>query len=364
MLSLDLTKFRLSSSVLIFGAIMGVSSSAFAKKQFYVPGEIDAYRQSCKNNVKTLGQALQEEPEAREFLRLVGETNGTNFGLKGYIFCQTVFVPKNIYLKNVVVTQENKKSLDRLLRAHVLGASFIEESDFTSDTTRLRSWSGLPLDLSRSADGVKTVNGVKMSDETSLESSSHTIALMEGILPEAQQSISDAISNWDPYQPRYRNEGGPEFYPVLSNVTGKPGLSFNEIMTLCKLDTKLAKGGVTVLLPTSIPYLDAPIFDELWKSDVEFVCRAFSSNILDKRHTPEDLVKLGQTNSGTVSTIDSRAVPVIFQPKRPERFSFTKIGYSELSIRNTISGGTGESVNGLISSSYAILEVEGFASVN
>lgn len=364
----------MKSSALIgaMSMVAGLSTQALAKNQFGVEGESEAYKAACTRNPQSLLQALQSEPEAREFLRLWADSskslNSSFIDANAQIFCHTAFVPKNSALQGIQVSDDNRDAIAMLLRSHFIGATFIEESDFNSQPLRLRSWSGNPIDLSRNSDGVKQVNGVSIADSVRLTSKGHTVVVIEGILPEVFESVSDAISAW---RPMYSNgvtpigaKVPPEFYPVLSEVTGKPGLSFNEIMTLCDLDQVLKQGNVTLLLPGSIPYLNAPILGDLWKSDKEFVCRAFSSNIIEGNYSYAKLLQLSKASDSVLKVIDGRVLDLDYIRFNSERFSFVQLGKEAKLVGPSIAGGTSEIVNVRETASYSIFRTEGFAALD
>jgi hypothetical protein len=358
-------KLNLASSLLLGSAFMAISSSAMAVKQrFPRPGftQNPAYMTECyrtKDEDTYLLKVLEARPEAREFVRLMKEVSLSDYqlpaaraGYSEWSNCHTVFVPKNELLENVRVTRDNLDQIALLLRSHILTDTILEESDFSiGQTLRLRSSSGNPVDLTRSSNGMKAVNGIELTDDALLESSPHAIILLDAVLPEVKESILDAADRVYQYGDdvsgiSYDGDGQPleRGYPILSNVTGRPRIKFSEIMRLCNLESRLAQGGVTILVPASIPFADAPIIGELWKSDLEFVCRAFSGNILNKAYTFNDLRELGKTNS-EVTTISSRRVGAEHWPRltkfRPEHVRIGEgrvgIGYDEdlLEVRIT-----------------------------
>ena len=303
------TKTRRIVTALAISASFG--TPAFAKKQFNVDAEQDAYRQSCKiNGTTSLLKALQNETEANEFLRLWAETSTSRYSSynerNSAIFCNVIVVPSNEVLKGITITEANRDAVAILLNSHILGASILEESDFSVDAPQLRSWSGNLLKLSRSESGVKTVNGVPVTGG-SLSDKGHSVLVVANILPEVQESIASAIEAW-PEIVGFNFDGyfAPKMYPVLSNLTGKPYVSFNEISKICGFDQDLASGNVTVLLPTEIVHAKTPVLKDLFASDKEFVCRAFRSNILKGRFTSEDLRKKSTTADNSVTSIDGR----------------------------------------------------------
>ena len=358
----------LFSSIIVASSVMWTHPS-FAKKQFIVKAEVDEYRQACAPTQDLLA-ALSDEPEAAEFVRLWQETSTsryTSFGdADARIFCHVVFAPKNELLRGIVVTEANKDALAVLLRRHIIGGTILEASDFSSNPMRVRSWSGDLLDLDL-VNGQRRVNGSAIVGGN-LSPTSHAVLIVDRLIPHIPESALDAIDDWRPIYTSGVTPVGqnvaPIFYPVLANVTGRPGLSYREISERCDFASKLAAAdGVTILLTRSIRYTAVPVLRDLFTSDAELVCRAFRSNILQGRYTYSDLRAIAVVN-GSVDTIDGRtaAVKISFPDSR---FEYLQVGDVEANALRgpAISGGTGETVYERHGTGYTILESADFVLV-
>ena len=359
-------KCRILEVVAIFACL---GTPAFAKKQLSVGAESNSYLQSCSTpGDRDLLKALQGEPEAIEFLRLWAGTSTSRYSSyrssHDNFECSVMIVPSNSALKNITITDENRDAVAMLLNAHILGASILEESDFSADALTVRSWSGNLLRLSRSEAGVKTINGVPVTGG-SLSDKGHSVLIVANILPEVQESIASAIQAWpEIVVENFHGYFAPEMYPVLKNVTGKSYVSFNEIANICGFEQDLGTGNVTVLLPREIVHAQAPILRDLFSSDKEFVCRAFRSNILKGRFTSEDLRKKSKTVENTVRSIDGR----VFTMSEYDEGIFTQFQIGELvqavASSPSIYGGSG-GVGHICerhAANYVIFEVDGFVS--
>ena len=320
-----ITKSRLKNFLTMTATFACLSAPAFAKQQYAVPAEQDAYT-ACGRPVQ-LVDALRNEPEAQEFLRLLAATEKAGYHLRvlesGFL-CHVVIVPNNAALKNIEVTDQNRDALAILLRSHFIGATKLEDSDFSQAGTSLRSPSGEILKLARSESGTMTVNGIPVTSGQ-LNAPGHTILVVSDVLPEIPEEISSAIETFIPAE-----VFGPGVYrDVLKNVTGKPYMYFNEIASLCGFEDRLKAGNVTVLLPREITQINTPILRDLFASDKDFVCRAFTSNVIEGRYNAKDLRELGKTGTGTIKSIDGRVFPVSYFSWVQE---FAQIGIDKVQV--------------------------------
>jgi hypothetical protein len=356
-----ITRSTLKNFLTITATFACLSAPAFAKKQFEVPAEQAAYKEACGDIHASLLETLRNEPEAQEFLRLLVATSKSPYRVSELetagIFCHVAFVPNNAALKNIEVTDQNRDALAMLLRSHFIGASKLDDSDFSQSGTSVRSWSGGILKLSRSENGSITVNGVTVTRGTLNEPGS-TVLVTSDVLPEIPEAITSAIDSVR------RLPGERDFYPVLKNITGKEGMTFNEIANFCGFEERIKAGNVTVLLPREIQQIATPILRDLFASDKEFVCRAFTSNVIEGRYTTNELRQLAKTGTGKVASIDGREFALSYVDYRV--LAYVQVG-DQTSSRFRgyyYDGGTGELIYGRQTSSYVLLVTEDLVSLD
>jgi uncharacterized surface protein with fasciclin (FAS1) repeats len=355
-----ITKSRLKNFLTMTATFACLSAPAFAKKQFEVPAERDAYKAACANPGNKFIDALRNEPEAQEFLRLLAATAKSPYHvseLDASIFCHVAIVPNNAALKNIEVTDQNRDALAILLRSHFIGATKLEDSDFSQSGTILRSWSGGILKLSRSENGSMTVNGIAVTSGT-LNTPGHAVLVVSDVLPEIPEPFTSAVESFK------GSVGVTYVYPVLKNITGKAELTFNEIANFCGFEERLKAGNVTILLPSKIKQIATPILRDLFASDKDFVCRAFTSNVIEGRYTSNELKQIAKTVSGKVSSIDGREFGVSYLDYGV--YAYVQIG-DQVSSRlrgNFFAGGTGEIVLERHTASYTIIETEDLVSLD
>ncbi len=359
--------------VSLFAGLALSTTPAFAKKQFVVPSELEAYRNACPSN-KPLIESLSKIPEATEYLRLMREagTFANRYFLQNSIACHAVLVPTNDALRDIVVTDSNRDEIALVLAYHSFGATILEESDFGVIPARIQSRTGNFIELSRARDGAKLVNRTARVLGGEVNEQGSTYLIIDRIISPrdiSQPSIVESILNWpNIYSNGFTPLGAkvaPSFYQVLENVTGKPGLSFIEVAELCGFKSFLEEAGTekTVLLPGNIQYTNVPILRDLFSSDKGFVCNAFSSNVLRGRYTFQQLRALAQSDAPFVETFSGKTLELEYVVGWRGR-DYVRIGEEAIVNAGGISGLTEYIVNNLYSSSYVVIESQSFADLN